>query len=190
MAGEKTGRLGAIIGAALLLAAIAAGALLLLTRPGPGPSRISQDVPAAARLSRRGAPPLHRAPAERTAVARSTHDRAAKATVALGDELRRNRRAIADIDGMIQESDSAADKLRSQVARQDDTIAAQRQALATDSATDTERGDGEAALSAAVQMNDVARTSLTRYETTRSALLDRKTSLEQRNAVIAGRLKR
>lgn len=91
---------------------------------------------------------------------------------------------------MISETDTDADKLRSQVARQDDTIAAQKQALETGPTTEAERADAQAALSAAAQMNDVARASLARYENTRSSLLERMTSLQQRNARIAYQLKR
>ncbi len=190
-------RRGAIIGAALLLVILVA-AVLMLSRPQSGPDHgaVFQDLPALAKLPRPAVPvPIPGArPAERTGIVAPLATASAGATaggdLTLAAEVRSDRHAILDIDGTLREADVGADKLRAQVARQDDTIAAQRQALENGATPAADRSDAEAVLAAAVQMNEAARASLSRYESTRSALLDRKTSLQRRDAEITSRLKR
>lgn len=170
----------------LLLAVLASGSVVLLVRTGErGRTPVSQDVPAPARLARAAAARDDR-PSQEGMVAAPAHH--ADAGSALDGELRSNREAIARIDGMIAASDADAGKLRAQVARQDEAIAAQRQALG--GASNADQGDAQAALSAAVEMNDLARAGLARYDATRSSLLERRGSLQQRNADIAGLLGR
>ena len=189
------GRTGAVWTSALLLLILSGSALIVVRwHSTSAPGRIVQDVPEAARLPRAAAvvdhntlrQPKHAPSASADTIAE--HPRTD--LVALGTEYLANRRALQEIDAMLGEADAAAETLRSQMARQDDTISAQRQALAAEPANDTERGDAQAALAAAVQMNDAARASLARFETTRSSLLKRSTLLQQRNSNIASQLKK
>ena len=187
---------GGAIGAALLLS-ILIPAALLLSKPRSGPDRgaVFQDLPALSRPPRSPAPiatsrPISPARADAVPTLEAAGAGAGGHGAAiLAAEVRSDRRAILDIDGTLREADVGADKLRAQVARQDDTIAAQRQALENGATPAADRGDAEAALAAAVEMNEAARASLSRYESTRSTLLDRKTSLQRRDAEITSRLK-
>ena len=93
-----------------------------------------------------------------------------------------------DIRHIIERSDAEAEALGSLVRRQEDTIAAQQQALDAGATADAARSQVEAALAAAARTNDTARVSLARYQTTRSSLVEQEARLRQRNAELEGRL--